>query len=158
MDKTTASRRSFLKSGALVAAPLAIAAPAGALAADDRLARLEEERAVEALQRKFLRHLNGTCDCGEFIASSDAVHLGDGLSSIALSDEPELELAEDGRSAAARCPCRVEREAGFAGDCTLERMARFQGQGSHRFAEERVLAIEFVKGRQGWRIAAARFV
>jgi hypothetical protein len=63
-------------------------------------------------------------------------------------------LADDGRSATARCACRVERETEFDGDSTLEQMARFQGQGSHRFAEERVLATEFVKGKDGWRIAA----
>ncbi len=161
MDQTTTSRRSFLKTGAIVAAPLAVAAPATALAADDsraRLARLEDERAIEALQRKFLRHLNGTEDCGEFIASSDAVELGEGMRSIAedMSREASVELAADGRTARARCACRVEREAAFAGDSTLERMARFQGQGSHRFAEERVLATEFVTGKDGWRIAAAR--
>ena len=72
--------------------------------------------------------------------------------------DQKLVLAADARSATARCACRVEREADFAGGSTLEQMARFQGQGSHRFAEERVLATEFVKGRQGWRIAAARFV
>jgi hypothetical protein len=157
MGKTTTSRRSFLKAGAVVAAPLAVTAPASALAADDRLARLEDERAVEALQRKFLRHLNGTGDCGEFIASSDAVALGEGLRSIAPTHEAELKLAADGRSAAARCACRVEREAEFAGDSTIEQMARFQGHGSHRFAEERVLATEFVKGKDGWKIVAAQF-
>jgi hypothetical protein len=156
MDKIGTDRRSFLKTGAIVAAPFAVAAPVAAFAADDRLARLEDERAVEALQRKFLRHLNGAGDCGEFIASSDAVDLGEGLRAIAEDDEVRVELAEDGLTAAARCPCRVEREAEFAGDSTLERMARFQGQGSHRFEERRVLATEFVKVADGWRIAAAR--
>ena len=162
MDKTTTNRRAFLKTGAVIAAPLAAAAPITALAADDsraRLARLEDERAVEALQRKFLRYLNGSGECGEFVASSGSVDLGEGLRSIAedMRQEPSLVLSADGRSAAARSMCRVEREAEFAGDSTLEQMARFQGQGSHRFAEERVLATEFVKGRQGWRIAGARF-
>ena len=163
MDQTTTSRRSFLKTGVVVAAPLAVAAaPVAALAADDsraRLARLEDERAVEALQRKFLRYLNGAGDCGEFIASADAVDLGEGLRAVAedMRHEVALEFAEDGRSARARCACRVEREAEFSGDTTLERMARFQGQGSHRFAVERVLAMEFVKGNDGWRIAGARF-
>ncbi len=161
MDKQTTDRRSFLKTGAIVAAPLAVAAPAAALADDGsraRLARLEDERAVEALQRKFLRHLNGAGDCGEFIASSDAVDLGEGLRAIAedISHEASVELAEDGRTATARCQCRIERETEFAGDSTLEQMARFQGQGSHRFAEERVLAMEFAKDRDGWKIAAAR--
>jgi hypothetical protein len=140
MDKTT--RRSFLKTGAIVAAPLA---------------RLEDERAVEALQRKFVRYLNGTGDCGEFVAPAGSVDLGEGLRSIAdTGHEPILELSADGRTATARVTCKVERETEFAGDTTLERMARFQGQGSHRFAEERVLATEFVKGNDGWRIASAR--
>ena len=161
MSENRTDRRSFLKTGALVATPLVTAAPVAALAADDsraRLARLEDERAIEALQRKFLRYLNGTGDCGEFIASSDAVDLGEGLRAIAedMAHDPVLELAEDGLTARARCACRVERETEFTGDSTIERMARFEGQGSHRFAEERVLATEFVKGRDGWRIARAR--
>jgi len=161
MSENKTDRRSFLKTGALVATPLVAAAPVAALAADDsraRLARLEDERAIEALQRKFLRYLNGTGDCGELIASSDAVDLGEGLRAIAedMAHDPVLELAEDGLTARARCACRVERETEFTGDSTIERMARFEGQGSHRFAEERVLATEFVKGRDGWRIARAR--
>jgi len=155
MDKLETDRRSFLKTGALLATPVVAAAPVGAFAADDRLARLEDERAIEALQRKFFRHLNGAADCGEFIASSGAVDLGEGLRSIAGDDEPHVEVAVDGQTATARCPCRVERETDFAGDSTLERMARFQGQGSHRHEEQRVLATEFVKARDGWRIASA---
>ena len=156
-------RRSFLKTGALVAAPVAAVAPVAALADDGsraKLARLEDERAIEALQRKFLRHLNGTGDCGEFIASSDAVDLGEGVRSIAedLGHDASIELAEDGLSARARCACKVELETEFAGDSTLERMARFQGQGSHRHEERRVLATEYRKDKDGWRIAGARFV
>ena len=146
-----ADRRSFLKAGA-IAAPFAAAAPVAAFAADDRLARLEDERAVEALQRKFVRQLNGAGDCGEF----GAVDLGEGLRSIVEDDEAQVEVAPNGLTATARCACRVEREAEFAGDSTLEQIARFQGQGSHRFEERRVLATEFVKGRDGWRIAAVR--
>ena len=161
-NRTSTDRRSFLKAGAIVAAPIAAAAPVVALADDGsraRLARLEDERAIGALQRKFLRHLNGAADCGEFIASSDAVDLGEGLRAIAddLGHEAELALADDGLSATARCHCRVEWEIEFTGDSTLERMARFQGQGSHRHAEERVLATDYVKGKDGWRIASARF-
>ena len=86
MDKTitrdlSADRRSFLKTSALVTAPLAaLAAPALAQAADEsgaRLARLEDERAIEQLQRAFLRSFNGTpnADCSAFIANEDAVSL-----------------------------------------------------------------------------------
>ena len=160
-NSPSTDRRSFLKTGSLVAAPLAMAVPAVALAADDsgaRLARLEDERAVEALQRKFLRYLNGGEDCGEYIASSDAVELGEGLRSIAedLGHESDLALADDGLSATARCACRAEREIAFTGDTTIERMARFEGQGGHRHEERAVLAMEFAKGNEGWRIARAR--
>lgn len=158
----TTDRRAFLKSSAIVAAPLAMAAPAAALADDGsrtRLARLEDERAIEALQRKFLRHVNGAGDCAEFIVSSDAVDLGEGLRAIAedLQHEAEFTLANDGRSASARCACRVERETVLTGDTTLERMARFEGHGRHRHEERAVLAMDYVKGEQGWRIAGARF-
>lgn len=161
-NPTATDRRSFLKSGALIAAPVVAAAPVAALADDGsraRLARLEDERAIEALQRKLLRHLNGTSDCGEFIASSDAIELGEDMRSIAEDPghDAQLALSDDGLTATARCACRIEREAAFSGQSTLERMARFQGQGSHRYEERRTLATEFVKDRNGWRIAHARF-
>ena len=162
-DPTATDRRSFLKSGALIAAPVAaVGMPAAALAHDDsraRLARLEDERSLEALHRKLLRQLNGGAHGGEFVASADAVDLGEGLRTIAedVAHEPELVLAEDGLTASARCPCRIERESEFAGDTTVERMVRFQGQGHHRHEERRVLATEFVKVDDGWRIARARW-
>jgi hypothetical protein len=161
-DRMTATdRRSFLKSGALIATPVIAAAPVMALAEDGsraRLARLEDERAIQALQRAFLRHLNGSGDCAKLVASSDAIDLGEGLRSIAEdhTHEPAIELAEDGRTAAARCACRVERESEFTGDTTIERMARFQGQGHHRHEERRVLAMDYVKQGDGWLIARAR--
>ncbi|MBT2134217.1 hypothetical protein KK137_07735 [Croceibacterium sp. LX-88] len=162
MEKLSATnRRSFLKSSALVAVPIAAAAPAAALAADDsraKLARLEDERSIEALQRKFLRYLNGAADCAEFIASPESIDLGQDVRSIAedLGHEISLEFAENGLSAKARCACTLEREAEFTGHSTLEQMARFQGQGSHRHEERQVLVTEFIKGNDGWRIASAR--
>ena len=161
-NSISTDRRSFLKSGALIAAPVAaVAVPAAAFADDGgraRLARLEDERRIAALQRQFMRHLNGAGDGGELIASSDAVDLGEGLRAISAdrAHVGERVLAEAGWTARARCQCRVEREIAFTGDTTLERMARFQGQGSHRHEERRVLATEFVKGQDGWRIVSAR--
>lgn len=162
MNTTTTDRRSFLKTGAFAAAPLAAAVPVTALADNGdraKLARIEDERAIEAIQRKFLRHLNGAANCAELVTSSDAIDLGEGLRSIAEDQRHDafLELADDGLTARARCACKIEREIAFTGDTTVERMARFQGQGSHRHAEERVLATEYVKGKGGWRIAKARF-
>ncbi len=160
-ETLSTDRRSFLKSGALVAAPLAAAAPVAVLADDGsraRLARLEDERAIEALQRKFVRYLNGAGDCGAFVARADAVELGEGLRAIAedMAHEATLELSDDGLGARTRCACKVERETAFTGDSTLEQMARFQGQGSHRFEERGTLTTEFAKGQDGWTIVSAR--
>jgi hypothetical protein len=151
MEKNTTNRRSFLKAGAIVASPVVAMAPVAALADDGsraRLARLEDERAIEALHRAFLRNADGT---------RDKFALGEGLSSIAGEPTAEtmIELAEDGCTATARHACRIERQTEFTVQSTLERMARFQGQGSHRHEEHRVLATELVKDKDGWRIARA---
>ena len=161
-DAPVTDRRWFLKSSALVAAPLATAAaPAVALADDGssaRLARLEDEREIEWLHRRLLRHVCGAGDCSNFVAGSDAIQIKDQLRSIV--EDParvgSLALADDGTWATTHRPVKVEIETAFTGDTTLEQMARFQGQGSQRRLEERVLATEFVKGAEGWRIARAR--
>ncbi len=157
-------RRSFLKTGALVTAPLAaVAVPAAALADDGsraKLARLEDERAIEAVRRAVLRRINGDGpnECGEFLAAADAIELDEGLCSIAEDpvEEATLALSEDGARASCRQACRVELETAFTGETTLERMARFQGQGSHRHSEGRVLVTEYVKQAGEWKLAQLR--
>ncbi len=152
MEPTTTSRRAFLKSGAVVAAPLAAALPVAALAADDsaaRLARIEDERSIEALQRDLLRQLSG-----------GASRLGDDVRRLAQdhAHEASVEIADDGRSASARCACQVEREVAFTGDTTLERMARHEGLAKHHHQAPAVLATQFVKSADGWHIASSRLV
>ena len=157
-------RRSFLKAGALVAAPVAaVGIPAAALADDGtraKLARLEDERAIDALHRGVLRRINGNgADrCAEFLARPDAIELEPGLCAIAEDPAADvaLELAADGCSATARTACRVEIETHFTGNSTVEQMTRFQGQASHRRSEARVLASDYVKTNEGWRIAKLR--
>ena len=145
-DKSsTTDRRSFLKTGALAAAPLAALAPAAVLADDGgkaKLARLEDERAIEGLHRAFLRQPSS---------------LGHDIRAVRQDHDATIEIAEDGRSATLRCDCCVERDAAFTGDTTVERMARFQGHGSHRHAEERVLVADYVKTSEGWRIERLKF-
>src|SRR5690606_33549473 len=144
---------SFLKAGAIVATPVVAVAPVAVLADDGsraRLARLEDERAIEALHRAFLRNADG---------ARDKLARAEGLCSIAADPAADTTIvfAEDGRTATARRACRIERQTEFTGDSTLERMARFQGQGSHLHEEQRVLATELVKDNGGWRIARAHF-
>ena len=154
---TQTSRRTFLKSGALVAAPLAALAPVAALADDGtraRLARLEDERAIEGLQRQVLKKLNGSSDCTELRIPADAVQLDPALRTIAEDPghESVLEFAADGLTASSRCACTVELDIAFDGDSTLEQMARLQGHGSHRHSESRVLQTRYAKGKDGWQV------
>jgi hypothetical protein len=150
MDKAATDRRSFLKSGAIVAAPLAMAMPAAALADEGtraRLARLEDERAIAALHREAVRQVN----------RGDR-KLTDGLS--ALADDPAHELqigfADDGRRASCRRACRASFRTDFTGHSTLEQMHRLQGQGLHEHDEARVLVAEYTRSKDGWAIKSLR--
>ena len=150
MDQTT-SRRSFLKTGALAAAPLAVLTPAAAFAADDgskaRLARLEDEKTIGTLHRLLMREVNG----GERKVAK-------GLT--ALADDPSHELkivfTDDGRSASCRRACTASFRTEFTGHSTLEQMHRLQGQGVHSHQEPRELVVEYEKGKHGWAIQSVR--
>ena len=137
-ESISTDRRSFLKTGAIAAAPLAAMAPAVALADDGskaRLARLEDERAIEALHREALRNPSAL-----------------GVGAVRQDHELAIEIAADGRSASSRCQCCVERDTAFTGETTVERMARFQGHGHQRHSEDRVVMAAYVKTNDGWSI------
>ena len=148
-------RREALKLGALAAAPVAALAPAAALAADDsatRLARLEDERAIGDLVKRFVRRFNGSGDCGEFVANARAVRIDPQVKSIRedTSRDPQLFVAEDGRSARWQSHTEVELLSAFHGDTTMEKMARFQGQGSASMRTRRRLEAELSRANEGW--------
>jgi hypothetical protein len=151
MSNAATDRRSFLKSGALVAAPLAVvAAPAAALADDGsraRLARLEDEREIGALHRDALRQVN----------RGDR-KLAKGLSALADDPAHELRIAfeDDGHRATCRRGCTASFRTEFTGTSTIEQMHRLQGQGLHEHEESRVLIAEYVKGKDGWAIESLR--
>lgn len=156
------SRRAFLKSGAVVAAPLAVV-PVAALAHDDstaRLARLEDQRQIEGLHRDLLRTLNGSGDCGRLRIPATAVNIDAGLRAIAEdpAGDAALDIAADGHSAHSRHPCLVELDTDFDGHGTLEQMHRLQGHGSHRHSESRVLQTAYAKGKDGWQITGLTLV
>jgi hypothetical protein len=140
----SADRRSFLKTGAIAAAPFAAMAPVAVLADDGskaKLARLEDERAIEALHRALLREPSA---------------LGTEVRMVRQDHDTIIEIVGDGSTATSRCRCCVERDTAFGGETTVERMARFQGHGHHRHAEERMLVAEYVKNSEGWRIEKVR--
>jgi hypothetical protein len=166
MSKTTGtSRRSFLKSGAIVAAPIAAAGvSAAALASDDskeKLARLEDERAILELHAALLRRVNtaGLATSGEFFASGKAPSLGEGLRSIApdpAGESPVLAFSEDGRRAARRQAVRVEIATELEGDETLVQMARLQGNALEAEVLPRTLVADYVREEGGWAIEKLR--
>ena len=161
-DKSMTSRRSFLKSGTIVAAPLAVmGAPAAAALADDgsrlRLARIEDERAIEALNRSFLRSFNagGAKKAGEHFVGGKASGLAKGMTGLSLDGTAEAEhfaVSDDGDRASAHYAVTAEFEHAFEGEGTLLQMARLQGNAEHRHAETRKLVAHYVKREQGWAI------
>jgi hypothetical protein len=181
---TTSTRRSFLKGGAVLAAPLAVALPA-AVMADERLkarvARLEDEAAIRELHQTWLRRINNnraddttrTDDAtrtdhaaragnsaAELFANSESAAFDQAVCSIATdhAGQPDaIEVAANGKSAAGRFHCAVEIETAIAKDCTLGQMAHAQGGGFVRRTERRVLKIEYVKTSGAWAIAKVEF-
>ena len=124
MEKAATDRRSFLKTGALAAAPLAVAVPTAAFAADDgskaKLARFEDERTIAALHRDVLRQVNR----GER-------ELAPGLSALAVDPAHELEIAfaGDGSRASCRRACTASFRTEFTGAAPTEKMHNPQRQG-----------------------------
>lgn len=163
--KSDSTRRSFLKRGALLAAPLAAAAP-GAILADGglkaRLARLENEAAIRELHQSWLRRINaGSADAATpLMADFEGIARDEIVRSISAdhAGAPDvIEVAANGKSAAGRFRCVVEIETAIVQDCTLAQMAHAQGGGFVRRTERRVLNVEYVKASGAWAIAKARF-
>lgn len=160
------TRRSFLKSGALVATPIAaVAVPAAVFAEDGskaRLARLEDERAIEALNRDFLRRFNkgGAAQTAELFARGDAPELPGAITRLTIVDDDapgELELADDGATASHRFACMAETESVLEGNETIVQMARFQGNYAVRTEKSRMLSAKYVRLPNGWAIEKIDF-
>jgi hypothetical protein len=154
---STTNRRTFLKSSALVAAPLAaFAAPAAAFSDDGsaaRLARLEDERAIEAANRAFLKDgaaktLRGTARKGETIRRVDP---------DPEADPAPIEFAEAGKSATTKQKCTVQFASHFEGDSTLEQMARLQGTAKAERSKRCVILAHYKKRGTEWMLQSAEF-
>ena len=163
---TASTRRSFLKAGALLAVPLAVATPAAVMADDGlkaRLARLEDEAAIRELHQTWLRRVNaGTVQAGIRLlgARCQETAFDQAVRSIVAdhAGQPDaIGIAADGKSACGRFQCAVEIETTIAPDCTLARMAHAQGGGFVRRTERRVLKIKYVKASGAWAIAKVEF-
>jgi hypothetical protein len=163
---TASTRRSFLKRGALLVAPLAAAAVPAAVIADNplkaRVARLENEAAIRKLHQRWLRGIHAGADDARLprCKSEEGPDFQHQVRRIAAdhAGQPDVvELAADGKSAIGRFPCVVEIETAISQDCTLSQMAHAQGGGFLRRTEHRVLNVEYVKHSGSWAIAKSEF-
>jgi len=147
-DRTIASRRNFLKAGALLATPLAAALPVAAGADEGlkaRLAQLEDEAAIRLLHRQWLQDFNAAVPRETGEACTIAADGG--------WDPDALALAGD--RAQACFACTVEIATAIALDCTLGQMAHAQGNGPVLRTERRVLDADYVRTPKGWALARA---
>lgn len=157
------SRRSFLKSGLLLA-PLA-AAPATALAQDgaaSKLARLEAEAEVRALHGRWLRHINSGDHAGAaaLFAEPRSGAVDDSWIAITTPADAEpytLEVSADARSASGRYACVVESAIDLPLDSSFAQMAHAQGGGRIRQADPRLMAVEYIRDGSGWAISRVQF-
>lgn len=160
-DDREATRRAFLKGGAVLAAPLAMTMPAAAIAADDRIARLqrlEDEAAIRALHQDWLRRVN-SCDADRATLSATARAGGCldgalcGVTSAPDVQGDRVEIAADGKRAVGRFRCVIEMESRIAPDSTLAQMALAQGGGVIRAQAVRLVRADYVKAGDRWAIA-----
>jgi hypothetical protein len=151
MKDKTSTRRSFLRGGALLAAPIAAASVSAVALADDelnsRVKRLEDEAAIRELHQCWLRQVN---------AGERGALLDDTVQRIVADHAgapDKIDIAADGRSAVGYFDYAVESETPLPEDCTLAQMARAQGNGSIRRTERRMLTVHYTNTGCTWSIA-----
>ena len=157
----TSSRRSFLKGGAIAAAPLAVVVPAAALAESEhraRAQRLQDEAEIRALHRTWLRKIATGADASALFADVQAARLDKSVQRVAAdhAGEERIELAPDGLRASGRFAMQVDRETELPHTGTLAQMAHLQGGGRVRATERRALHATYLKWDGEWVIATLK--
>lgn len=163
--KKASSRRNFLKQGALLAVPLAAAAPAAVVAdggLQSRLSKLENEAAIRELHQAWLRHVNtGATESARALFADPKVAAFDPAVRHISPDHAvpldAIEVAPDGKTASGRFHCLVQIETPIAQDCTLAQMAHAQGEGFVHRTERCVLRVRYAKFSGAWSISSAEF-
>ena len=158
----TSSRRSFLKGGAIAAAPLAVAIPAAALAGEDHKARaqqLQDKAEIGALHQAWLRKVATGSDASALFADATAARLPKairGVSADHAAEADQIEVAADGLRASGRFAVIAEVETELPRDSTLAQMAHAQGEGVARTTAPRTLQVNYVKADGAWAIVTLR--
>jgi hypothetical protein len=157
-DSNPATRRSFLKSGMLLATPIASIATVAhadrAAAADSlkaRLARLEDEAAIRELHRSWLRRVSA----GE----SDALprFTARRVTADPLGAPDQFVFAPDRHSAIGHFDCLVQFASPLALDSTLAQMAHAQGNGAVLRTERRMVMVKYTRTSGSWEIRKVEF-
>lgn len=147
----TSTRRSFLSSGALLAAPVAAGLLPAARRSDDTRARLEQlqdEAAIGELHRGWLRQVNA--DAGHALLHASVRR----IVPEPAAEPQRLEFTADRRGAIGRYDYRIETQTVLAADCTLAQMALAQGFGTIRGSERRWITMRYRKSGDRWEIVA----
>ena len=158
----TSSRRSFLKGGAIAAAPLAVAIPAAALAGEDHKARaqqLQDQAEIAALHQAWLRRVATGSDASALFADARAARLDPsvhGVSADHAGQADRIEVAADGLRASGRFAALVDLQTELPRTTTLTQMAHLQGGGVVHHAETRVLHTSYVKRDGAWAISGIK--
>ena len=142
------TRRTLLKGGALLAAPVAVpAAAAVASSAGPFSAPRDDEAAIRRLHQDWLRRINrGDAE----VTGAETIHA---LTPDHRGEPDRIGVAADGRRATGRFHCTVELGTELPRNSTLGQMAHAQGTGHVRRTEQRVLDVDYAKGERGWTIA-----
>ena len=154
----TSSRRSFLKGGAIAAAPLAAAIPVAAMAESEhkaRAQRLQDEAEIRALHQAWLRKIATGQDASALFAGPKATRLDRAVQGVAAdhAGEDQIEVANGGLYATGRFAILADVETELPRTGTLSQMAHLQGGGRVRTIEPRTLHASYVKANGAWAIA-----
>ena len=168
--KALSTRRIFFgHAGAALSAPITIAATLAAAGqgADTggvsaRLAALEDQNAIRALLKTYLRLVNaGAHKQIATLFADPAAALVDAsvrrLSAAGFGEHDVIDVSPAAGTAAARLHCTVETETPIGPSCTLVQMARVQGEGVLKTSERRVLESTYVKQHGHWKLTRAAY-
>jgi len=171
--RTWASRRSFIRTAgvALPASFAAVGAGVGAVSVnvaaageplEARLARLQDENAIRALNQEYARHVNaGTREAlASLFAAPAAAHIDPevrGVTPRGFGEHDRIEIAADRQTATASIEVSLNAGTAIAPDCTVVQMARAQGGGVVEWTEHGVFENTYVKRDGVWKIQRAAF-
>jgi len=167
-EKSSTRRSFFWQAGAALSVPLGASGAHAATSRSDsddlqaRLAALEDANAIRVLQQTYARLVNAGAHeqlAKLFAAVSDA-RVDATIRCLSPEDFGEhdvIAVAADRNSATATALCTVRIATAIEPRCSLEEMARQQGDGFVTASERRVLENSYVKQSGVWKIKSSTY-